>query len=68
MFSLSRNLPIGALGVVKEEETYDVGVFESAEAEVVKLPKEPQSLVEPPPGSPISPPGSSVCLEIEKKP
>ncbi len=46
--------------VVKEEETYDAGVFERVEAEVVKLLKEPQSLVEPPPGSSISPPGSSV--------
>ena len=35
--------------VVKEEETYDAGVFERVEAEVVKLLKEPQSLVEPPP-------------------
>ena len=31
--------------VVKEEETYDAGVFERVEAEVVKLLKEPQSLV-----------------------
>ena len=46
--------------VVKEEETYDAGVFERVEAEVVKLLKELQPLVEPPPGSPISPPGSSV--------
>ena len=46
--------------VVKEEETYDAGVFERVEAEVVKLLKEPQSLVEPPPGSSVSPPGSSV--------
>ena len=48
--------------VVKEEETYDAGVFERVKAEVVKLLKElkPQSLVEPPPGSSISPPGSSV--------
>ena len=46
--------------VVKEEETYDAGVFERVEAEGVKLLKEPQSLVEPPPGSSISPPGSSV--------
>ena len=46
--------------VVKEEETYDAGVFEEVETEVVKLLKEPQSLVEPPPGSSISPPGSSV--------
>ena len=45
--------------VVKEEETYDAGVFEKVEAEVVKLLKEPPSLVEPPPGSSISPPGSS---------
>ena len=30
--------------VVKEEETYDAGVFERVEAEVVKLLKEPQSL------------------------
>ena len=34
--------------VVKEEETYDAGVFERVEAEVVKPLKEPQSLVEPP--------------------
>ena len=40
--------------VVKEEETYDAGVFERVEAEVVKLLKEPPSLVEPPPGSSIS--------------
>ena len=46
--------------VVKGEETYDAGVFEGVEAEVVKLLKEPQSLEEPPPGSSISPPGSSV--------
>ena len=46
--------------VVKEEETYDAGVFERVKAEVVKLLKEPQSLVEPPPGSSISPLGSSV--------
>ena len=46
--------------VVKEEETYDAGVFERVEAEVVKLLKEPQSLAEPPPGSSTSPPGSSV--------
>ena len=46
--------------VVKEEETYDAGVFERVEAEVVKLLKEPQSSVEPPPGSSVSPPGSSV--------
>ena len=46
--------------VVKEEETYDAGAFERVEAEVVKLQKEPQSLLEPPPGSSISPPGSSV--------
>ena len=46
--------------VAREEETYDAGVFERAEAEVVKLLNEPQSLVEPPPGSSISPPGSSV--------
>ena len=32
--------------VVKEEETYDAGDFEKVEAEVVKLLKEPQSLVE----------------------
>ena len=46
--------------VLKEEETYDAGVFERVETEVVKLLKEPPSLVEPPPGSSISPPGSSV--------
>ena len=46
--------------VVKEEETYDAGAFEKVEAEVVNLPKEPQSLVEPPPRSSMSPPGSSV--------
>ena len=46
--------------VVKEEETHDAGVFERVEAEVVKLLNEPLSLVEPPPGSSISPPGSSV--------
>ena len=39
--------------VVKEEETYDTGAFEKVEAEVVKLLKEPPSLVEPPPGSSI---------------
>ena len=33
--------------VVKEEETYNTGVFERVEAEVAKL-QEPQSLVEPP--------------------
>ena len=37
--------------VVTEEETYDAGAFEKVQAEVVKLLKEPQSLVEPPPGS-----------------
>ena len=31
--------------VVKEEETYDAGVSERVEAEVVKLLKEPQSLL-----------------------
>ena len=46
--------------VVKEEETYDAGAFKKVEAKVVKLLKEPQSLVEPPPGSSMSPPGSSV--------
>ena len=46
--------------VVKEEEKHDAGVFKRVKAEVVKLLKEPQSLVEPPPGSSISPPGSSV--------
>ena len=40
--------------VVKEEETYDTGAFEKVEAEVVKLLKEPPSLVEPTPGSSIS--------------
>ena len=40
--------------VVKEEETHDAGVFERAEAEVVKLLKRPPSLEEPPPGSSIS--------------
>ena len=34
--------------VVKEEETYDAGVFERVKAEAVKLLKEPPSLVEPP--------------------
>ena len=33
--------------VVKEEETYDAGVFEKVEAEVVKRLKGPSSLVEP---------------------
>ena len=33
--------------VVKAEETYDAGFFERAEAEVVKLLKEPQTSVEP---------------------
>ena len=33
--------------VVKEEETYDAGVFEKVEAEMVKLLKEPPALVEP---------------------
>ena len=47
--------------VVKEEETYDAGVFERVEAEVVKLLKRPPSLEEPPPGSSISPPGSSLA-------
>ena len=42
--------------VIKEEETCDAGIFERFEAEVVKLLKEPQSLVEPPPGSSISSP------------
>ena len=46
--------------VVKEEETYDADAFEKVEAEVVKLLKELQSLVGPPPGSSVSPPGSSV--------
>ena len=32
--------------VVKEDETYDAGAFEKVEAEVVKLLKEPKSLVE----------------------
>ena len=32
--------------VVKEEETYDTGAFEKVEAEVVKLLKEPSSLVD----------------------
>ena len=36
--------------VVKEEETYDAGVFEKVEAEVVKRLKEPSLLVELPPG------------------
>ena len=40
--------------VVEEEETYDAGAFEKVEAEVVKLLKEPQSLVEPSPGSSVS--------------
>ncbi len=44
--------------VVKEEETYDAGAFEKVEAEVVKLLKEALSLVEPPQGSSMSPPGS----------
>ena len=39
--------------VVKEEETYDAGVFERVKAEVVKLLKEPPSLVESPPGSSV---------------
>ena len=52
--------------VVKEEETYDAGVFERVEAEVVKLLKEPQSLVEPPPGSSISPPGLSLRGRVAK--
>ena len=47
--------------IVKEEETYDAGVFERVEAEVVKLLKRPPSLEEPPPGSSISPPGSSLA-------
>ena len=34
--------------VVKEEETYDAGVFEKVEAEVVKRLKEPSLLVEHP--------------------
>jgi hypothetical protein len=50
--------------VVKEEETYDAGVFEKVEAEVVKRLKEPSSLVEPPPGSSISPPGSSQASQL----
>ena len=33
--------------VVKEEETYNAEVFEEVEAEVVKLLREPQSLVLP---------------------
>ncbi len=40
--------------VVKEEETYDAGVFEKVEAEVVKQLKRPPSLEEPPPGSSIT--------------
>ena len=43
--------------VIKEEETYDAGAFKRVEAKVVKLLKEPQSLVH---GSSISPPGPSV--------
>ena len=45
---------------MQEEESYEAGAFERVEAEVVKLLKEPQSLVEPPTGSLISPPESSV--------
>ena len=48
--------------VVKEEETYDADAFEKVEAKVVKLLPELQSLVEPPPGSSVSPPGSSTVL------
>ena len=53
--------------VVKEEETYDAGVFERVEAEVVKLLKKPPSLVEPPPGSsiPATWNGSVGNVEIE---
>ena len=50
--------------VVKEEETYDAGAFEKVEAKVVKLLKEPQLLVEPPPGLSMSP---HLC-EIERGP
>ncbi len=39
--------------VFEEEETYDAGVFERVEGEVVKLLRGAQSLVEPPPGSSI---------------
>ena len=46
--------------VVKEEETHDADALEEAEAEVAQLLKELQTLVEPPPGSSMSPPGSSV--------
>ena len=46
--------------LVKEEGTYDADTYEEAEAEVVKLLKEPQLLVEPPPESSMSPPGTSV--------
>ena len=49
--------------VVKKVETHDADAFEKVEAEVVKLLKEPQSLVqEPPPGSSISPPGSLLLV------
>ena len=49
--------------VIKEEETYYAEVFEEVEAEVVRLLKEPQSLVVPPPGSSMSPPGSSTARD-----
>ena len=52
--------------IVKEEEKYDAGAFEKDEAEVVKLLKEPQSSVEPPPGSSMSP-LDHLC-EIERGP
>ena len=54
--------------VVKEEETYDAGVFERAEAEVVKLLKEPQSVVEPPSGAPTSPAPWIICVRESEVP
>ena len=49
--------------VVEEDETYDAEAFEEVEVEVVRLLKEPQSLEVPPPGSSMSPPGSSTARD-----